>query len=326
MARCLTDSWYQPSAIRWLLSPLSGLYRLVVACRRLLYKHQILPVKRLPVPVIVVGNLTVGGSGKTPLVIELVKALQQQGWHPGIISRGYGGQSTTYPLILNDDTTPDTAGDEPVLIKRATACPVVVAPDRVAAGRTLYASANCDVIVADDGLQHYRLARDIEIVVIDGKRFFGNNYCLPAGPLREPLNRLEQTDFRVLHNARETGAYTMTTAIEQAINLRTSQKQSLSVFTGQSIHAVAGIGHPQRFFDALIAHGLNVIPHAFDDHHRYTTADLDFQDDKPVLMTEKDAVKCQDIARTHCWSVPLTAQLDAAFVKAVTDKLRTTYG
>lgn len=327
MARWLTDSWYQPSAIRWLLSPLSGLYRLVIGSRRLLYKHRVLPVKRLPVPVIVVGNLTVGGTGKTPLVIELVKTLQQQGWQPGVISRGYGGHTPSYPLVLTDDTTPDTAGDEPVLIKRATACPVVVAPDRVAAGQTLLASANCDVIVADDGLQHYRLARDIEIVVIDGKRFFGNRFCLPAGPLREPMNRLEEMDFRVLHNARQSGAFTMSTAIEQATNLQTSQTRPLTEFAGESVHAMAGIGHPQRFFDALTACGLSVIPHAFEDHHYYLADDLDFQDGHPVLMTEKDAVKCQDIAHTNCWSVPLTAQLDAAFVEAVTDKLRTSsYG
>lgn len=322
MSQWLTDSWYQPGLTRWLLAPLSGLYRLVTGGRRCLYKHKLLPVHQLPVPVIVVGNITVGGTGKTPLVIALVKALQEQGWHPGVISRGYGGQSDFYPLVLTTETSATVAGDEPVLIRHATDCPVVVAPDRVAAGQALLASANCDVIVADDGLQHYRLARDIEIVVIDGNRQFGNRCCLPAGPLREPLNRLNEIDFQVLHNANGVGRFTMSTQITEAINLQTSQRQPLTEFTGQTVHAIAGIGHPPRFFDALSAIGINVIPHAFADHHRYTTKDLDFKDGKPVLMTEKDAVKCQDIVQTHFWSVPLIAEVDTTLLDAVNDKLR----
>lgn len=326
MQKWLTDSWYHAGALRWVLAPLSGLYRLLTGIRRSLYKRMLLPVHRLPVPVIVVGNLTVGGTGKTPLVISLVRILQQQGWHPGVISRGYGGDSDVYPLLVTSETTALAAGDEPVLIKHATDCPVVVAPDRVAAGRALLASADCDVIIADDGLQHYRLARDIEIVVIDGYRRFGNAYCLPAGPLREPLSRLENVDFQVLHNAHEPDYFTMNTSIESAVNLQTSQTVPLTEFDEQTVHAVAGIGHPQRFFDALIDAGLTVIPHAFADHHRYTSNDLAFNDDAPVLMTEKDAVKCRQFRQSNYWAVPLTADVDTELLNAVTDKLGFTHG
>lgn len=326
MHKWLTDSWYRTTPLRWLLAPLSGLYRLVISLRRLLYQWRWLPVYQLPVPVIVVGNITVGGTGKTPLVIALVKALQQQGWQPGVISRGYGGQSADYPLMLNPETTAESAGDEPVLIKQATSCPVVVAPDRVAAGRALLASADCDVIVADDGLQHYRLDRDMEITVIDGGRRFGNQYCLPAGPLREPLGRLDQCDFQVIHNGRRAGTFNMITRITEAINLQTSATQPLSAFQGQFVHAVAAIGHPQRFFDALQAAGVMVIPHSFDDHHHYQATDLDFADNKPVLMTDKDAVKCRSFSQPHFWSVPLTAEVDSALLDAITDKLRSSHG
>lgn len=326
MQQWLNDSWYHAGPLRWLLAPLSGLYRLIIGIRRSLYKHALLPVHRLPVPVIVVGNLTVGGTGKTPLVISLVRFLQQQGWHPGVISRGYGGDSNVYPLLVTNETAAAAAGDEPVLIKHATDCPVVVAPDRVAAGQALLASADCDVIIADDGLQHYRLARDIEIVVIDGHRRLGNQYCLPAGPLREPMNRLQQTDFQVLHNADDPDYFTMNTSIESVVNLQTSQTVPLTELHEQTVHAVAGIGHPQRFFNALTDAGLTVIPHAFADHHRFTSNDLVFNDSYPVLMTEKDAVKCQRFRRSDYWAVPLTANVDTELLNAITDKLRFTHG
>lgn len=322
----LTTQWYQNTPVRWLLSPLSGLFRLVSACRKIAYQQDWLTRQKLPVPVIIVGNISVGGSGKTPFVIALVMALKKAGYHPGVISRGYGGKSPAYPLDVTAETAAVQSGDEPKLIAQRTACPVVVAPRRAEAGRFLLSHYNCDVIVSDDGLQHYALQRDIEIAIVDASRGLGNGYCLPAGPLREPKSRLQQVDFTVWHGPTAANKLTMQLQLDDAVNLQSGKKIALAAWRGQTVHAVAGIGHPQRFFSQLRQHGLNVVEHAFADHHVYLQHDLTFAEAYPILMTEKDAVKCRSFASADSWSVPATALIPEALLTAVRQKLRTYHG
>jgi tetraacyldisaccharide 4'-kinase len=270
-----------------------------------------------------VGNISVGGSGKTPFVIWLAQYLQKQGWHPGIISRGYGGKADHYPCSVQHDSLAAEVGDEPLLIHQRTQCPVVVAPDRVAAGQQLLAENYCNVIITDDGLQHYRLDRYMEIVIIDAKRGLGNQLCLPAGPLREPLSRLETVDFKIFHGESDSQRLTMQLQLQQAVQLKNNNHQkSLTEFAETPVYAVAGIGHPQRFFDQLQQLGLTIIPHAFADHHAYTEADFQFAKAYPILMTEKDAVKCLGFATENMWYVPAEAKLSPSLGPAIDKKLR----
>lgn len=322
----LTTQWYQETPIRWLLSPLSGGFRLVSHCRKIAYQRDWLKREKLSVPVIIVGNISVGGSGKTPFVIALVLALKQAGYHPGLISRGYGGHSLDYPLDVTPATDATRCGDEPKLIALRTACPVVIAPKRVEAGQYLLSHYDCDVIVSDDGLQHYALQRDIEIAIVDITRGLGNGYCLPAGPLREPKQRLKQVDFIVWHGPPQSDRFTMQLQLEEAVNMKSGINSPLSSWQGKTVHAVAGIGHPQRFFEQLRQQGLKVLEHVFADHYVYTQQDLAFADSHPILMTEKDAVKCLSFATTDSWSVPATAQISEDLFSAIRQKLRTYHG
>lgn len=317
----LTKRWYQPSPLRWFLAPLSGLFRLVTMLRRLAYQRGLVKSQSLPVPVIIIGNISVGGSGKTPLVLWLVQQLQQRGWRPGTISRGYGGKAANYPLTVTADTPASESGDEPKLLALRSGCPVVVAPDRVAAGRQLLAEFDCNIIISDDGLQHYRLARNLELLVVDARRGFGNGFCLPAGPLREPVSRLDQVDFVVWHGD-TLQPWSMQLALKDAVNLQDQRRQPLTDWQGQTVHAVAGIGDPQRFFAQLQSAGLQVITHAFPDHHIYSSADLRFTDKLPVLMTEKDAVKCQEFVSENYWSVPADAVLTDGLADAIGNLLK----
>jgi len=306
----LINSWYQPQPIRWLLSPLSALYRCIISIRHYGYRSGLLTQTSLAVPVIIVGNISVGGTGKTPTVIWLAKQLQQAGFRPGIISRGYGGQSEYYPLEVKSDSQASQVGDEPLLIHRQTACPMVVGPDRVAAGKMLLNTTDCNIVISDDGLQHYALQRDIEIVVVDSQRLFGNEYCLPAGPLREPLSRLHCVDFIIHNGGHESAQFTMSLIQGDAINLCDPKlSKSLASFQQQKLHAIAGIGNPQRFFQQLVGHGLTIESHAFADHHAFNADDLQFNDDQPILMTEKDAVKCQQFANKNMWYIPINAAI-----------------
>lgn len=319
----LSDSWYRLHPVRWLLLPLSLLYRLIAAVRRSAYQRNWLTRHKMRVPVIVVGNISVGGTGKTPFVLWLCRQLIQAGFKPGIISRGYGGKARHYPLDVSIETATTEAGDEPVLIARRSGCPVVVDPDRSRAAVHLLSQQDCDVIISDDGLQHYALDRDIEICLVDSQRRFGNKLCLPAGPLREPVSRLQSVDFVVYNGEITNPRYQMQLVAGQWINLADYEKQlPLTAFHQQEVHAVAGIGHPQRFFDLLCQHDIIVHPHAFDDHHDFTAADLDFPDDFPVLMTEKDAVKCQPFAQPHHWYLPVTARIDDSLAQAIVNKLK----
>ncbi|RDS80541.1 tetraacyldisaccharide 4'-kinase [Dyella monticola] len=311
----LHAGWYGQSRLPWWCYPLAALYGVVVAIRRTLYRLGWLRAVRLPCPVVVVGNITAGGTGKTPLTLAVVEALRERGFRPGVVSRGYGG-SQRQPTLLGDAPNPAEVGDEPCLM-RGRGVPVAIGRDRPAAAQLLL-DGGCDVVVADDGLQHYRLARDIEICVIDGERRFGNARLLPAGPLREPLGRLKQVGFRVCNGAAaQAGEVPMRLHGDHARALADGHERSIASFSGMRVHAVAAIGHPQRFFSDLAMQGIEVIPHPFPDHHAFTRDDLAYGDDLPVLMTEKDAVKCRAFAQPYWWSVPVKAQLPADFYAAL---------
>lgn len=310
LADTLQASWYGTRGAPIWTYPLAWLYGALTALRRALYRIGWLRSTRLAVPVVVVGNLTAGGTGKTPLTLALVEALAARGWRPGVVSRGYGGTQRE-PDLLGEQPDPARFGDEPCLI-RASGVPVAVGRDRPAAAALLL-QAGCDVVIADDGLQHYALARDVEICVIDGTRRFGNGRLLPAGPLREPLSRLRQVDFRVCNGAAGEGEYAMRLAGDVAVALVAGATRPLAGFAGEPVYAVAAIGHPDRFFDSLRTHGLEVRGHAFADHHAFVPEDLVFAGHAPLLMTDKDAIKCRRFARPGWWRVPVRAVLDPAF-------------
>ena len=306
--------WYTRSPWLVLLTPVSLLYRIAVWLRRLAYRAGLARSHRLAVPVIVVGNITVGGTGKTPLVAWLADYLQSQGYRPGIISRGYGGRASSWPQQVRPDSDPNIVGDEPVLLAGITGCPMAVAPNRVAAARALIGHSDCNVIISDDGLQHYALQRDLEIAVIDGIRRFGTGFSLPAGPMREPVKRLQEVDLVVVNGLGSGTEHPMRVILGEARNLIDSTlTRELSEFAGQMVHAVAGIGNPERFFQALQQAGMRLVCHAFPDHHRFTAADIEFGDGKPVLMTAKDAVKCRGFAAENAWHVSLKVEMSAEF-------------
>lgn len=317
------QAWYSKAAWLWLLAPLSGLFSLITALRRGLYRLGFKKVYRAPVPVIVVGNLTVGGNGKTPLVVWLVYWLRAQGYQPGVISRGYGGKSDSYPLLLTIETHAAQAGDEPVLIYRRTQCPVVVGPKRKEAA-ALLAQQGVDIIISDDGLQHYALARDIELIVIDGQRRFGNGQLLPMGPLREGVWRLKQADA-IINNGGpvKPGEYLMTLApgLLQPVSKNLSQN-AIAPQAGQRVHALAGIGHPPRFFNTLSQLGFELASQqALGDHQPVTLAQLTSLDADPLLITEKDAVKWPG-GHDNTWYLPVDAQLPAAFEQQLLTRLK----
>ena len=324
----LESYWYRKTAISTLLLPLSWLYRGLSQVRRAYYRQLNQRRSRPTVPVIVVGNITVGGTGKTPLVNWLADTLKAHGYKPGIVSRGYGGHSKSWPQFVSHDSDPTQVGDEPVLIAAHCRCPVVVDPQRNNAVQTLLNVSDCDVILSDDGLQHYALIRDIEIAVIDGDRRFGNGYCLPAGPLRESPGRLRQVDFVVTNGRARDSEVFMDLQGEYAVNLmEPANQRPLDYFSGSRIHAIAGIGNPNRFFEMLKRRGLDIDDHPFPDHFLFTAQDVEFQDSVPVLMTEKDAVKIKRFAKPNFWYVPIQAILEPSFADTLIATLkRTRYG
>jgi tetraacyldisaccharide 4'-kinase len=321
--------WYGRHPLGVILAPLSWLYCLVVQLRRLGYRKGWIASRRLPVPVVVVGNLTVGGTGKTPAVLKLAELLRARGWHPGIITRGYGGRGghgSVAPRLVPPDGEPADFGDEPVLLARRSGCPVVAGPDRVAAGALALSRGDVDILIADDGLQHYRLARDIEIAVIDGARGLGNGRCLPAGPLREPRSRLAEVDLVLTNGDGPDGAtgggYRMRLVPGEAVNLRDpAVSKPIADFLGRPVFAIAAIGNPERFFVMLRGMGLEVAGRAYPDHYPFAPTDLVDWPGGPVLMTEKDAVKCMPFAGEDHWFLPGQAELDRAFVEAFFLKL-----
>jgi tetraacyldisaccharide 4'-kinase len=306
----LNRIWYERAAPPWWLRPLSLCYGAAAGSRRYVYARRLRKSARVASPVVVVGNLSVGGTGKTPLVVWLVARLTDLGFRPGVVTRGYGGSSKNARLIDSFDN-PMVVGDESILLARRTGGPVAIGRDRPAASQLLI-NAGCDVVVSDDGLQHYALARDCEIVVIDGDRRFGNGWLLPAGPLREPESRLASVDAVVVNGGPELpgGALRMRLEAGSAVSVIGGTVRALHAFAGRSVHAVAGIGNPQRFFSMLRAYGIEVAGHPLPDHAQLQAADISFADERPVLMTEKDAVKCAGIAGPHHWYVPVSASFD----------------
>lgn len=313
----IADAWYRGAWWLWLLRPLELLFRLAALVRRSLYRLGVLQVYRPDRPVVVVGNITVGGTGKTPVVIALVEALQAAGLRPGVVSRGYGATGGQFPHRVSSSSSAADCGDEPLLIFRRTGCPCVVSPSRPDAVRALLAGAPVDVVISDDGLQHYALARDMEIAVIDARRGTGNGFCLPAGPLREPRSRLETVDF-VLFRGGDEPEVAVRYEQDGLVNMASGERRALTAdaFPGP-VHAVAGIGQPEQFFLSLRAAGLHIEPHAFPDHHAYSAADLSPLGDRPIIMTEKDAVKCAAIAGPHTWYLSISARLPDAVIRAV---------
>lgn len=313
----LARHWQRVTAVSLLLYPFSLVFRCVVALRRAAYSSGALRSIGVAVPVVIIGNVTVGGTGKTPLVLWLAALLSHHGMRPGIVSRGYGAAgSRPAPVLSSSD--PSRVGDEPVLLAQRSACPVWVGRDRVAAARALLAAhPQCDVILSDDGLQHYRLERDIEIAVVDGERGLGNGLLLPAGPLREPAARLRSVDAVVVHGGTrradaERHAYSMTLEGRDFHNLLDPHRVvQPGHFQHQRVHAIAGIGNPDRFFAHLAALGIEFQAHAFPDHHAFEPRDLAFEDADVVLMTEKDAVKCASFASGIHWALRVDARPDA---------------
>lgn len=314
MSSRIDSLWYQNSPLSVALAPLGWLYRATAVLRRAAYRLGVFSVGRVDAPVIVVGNISVGGTGKTPLVIWIAHFLKTNGLRPGIVSRGYRGRADKWPQQVRPDSDPIMVGDEPVLLAQATGCPVAADPDRLRAARTLLAHVECDVIISDDGLQHLALGRDVEIAVIDGTRRHGNGRCLPAGPLREPASRLDSVDLVVANGGGIPGEFDMRMAVGEAKHLREgSNRRPLESFKSGPVHAVCGIGAPERFFDTLERAGLTLIRHQFPDHHGYSATDIIFDDTHPVLMTEKDAVKCRRFADARHWCVPVRARVPKAF-------------
>lgn len=319
----IQSQWKKRGIYAWLLLPLSLLYCVVMSLRREAYESGLLKTHRIARPVIVVGNLSVGGTGKTPLVIWLANQLAIEGLRPAVISRGYGGRATNFPLVVYADSPAALAGDEPVLIARTLGCPVVIDPDRVAAANWLVERDLCDVIISDDGLQHLALGRDLELAVIASDRVAGNGFCLPSGPLREGPGRLKSIDLVISRkqNSVLTGHFMDLISGECARLDNPAMRLPLSAFWKSPVHAVAGIGNPDAFFDSLRVAGLEIIPHAFPDHYDYTPADISFTDDYPVLMTEKDAVKCTEFANRHCWAVTVSVEVDEGILETVMNKI-----
>jgi tetraacyldisaccharide 4'-kinase len=318
--------WYDAGrAPPWIARLLAAVYGAAVRLRIAAYAHGWLKRQRIGAPVVVVGNVVAGGSGKTPLVVAIVERLRAAGRTPGVATRGYGRDDPATPRWVDARSDPALCGDEPVLVARRTGAKVRADRDRVAAARALV-EAGCDVVVCDDGLQHYRLARDVEIEVIDARRGHGNGRLIPAGPLREPGTRAAACDFHVLNDPAGDaepafGQWRMQLRTGDALPLLGGRPLPLQAFAGRRVHAVAGIGDPERFFATLRALGIAVVPHAFPDHHRYTAEDFEFGSDLPVLMTERDAVKCAAFAGEQHYLVPVRAELPEAFWIALLDRL-----
>lgn len=312
--------WYGDSPVVWALVPLSWLYRTIITCNAYLVRLGVLRARRVPAPVIIVGNITVGGTGKTPLTIWLAKALKDRGYSPGIVSRGYRGKVGPVPVIASSASYTDIVGDEAILLASKSGCPVIVHPDRVAAAIKAI-EIGADVIIADDGLQHYRLARDVEIAVIDGHRGFGNGRLLPAGPLRELPSRLESVDKvlvhrkakeprEVLRRSSDTRPFHFDLRPVSIRRLDESERGNLADFAGRQVHAVAGIGNPERFFQLLESYGMIIKRHPLPDHATIAPRDITFGDDIAVVMTEKDAVKCRFPEAKKCWCIEVDVEFE----------------
>ncbi len=327
-AKDLEQAWYSRRWWPFFLWPLTALYLFLSFLRRCYFRTLGKP-KPLPVPVVVVGNISVGGTGKTPLIIALVKHLQARGRKPGVVSRGYGGKPPQWPFLVEGHSLAEHSGDEPLLISRACACPVAVDPNRYRAA-LLLVEQGVDIILSDDGLQHYALPRQFEIAVIDGKRGFGNGQCLPTGPLREGTGRLNRVDWCVLNGGElALNRPSIRMQLQPSHWQRLSDGEIIALDQLQApgpVKAIAGIGHPQRFFNTLVQLGVDHEGHAYPDHHPYSVADLDV--DATVLMTEKDAVKCAPLIpqlpeaqRQRLFALAVSAELPEEWLNEFFEKI-----
>jgi tetraacyldisaccharide 4'-kinase len=314
--------WQKKNFLAYLLWPLSFIYRIFIFVRRKFYQFHFLKINYLSIPVIVVGNITIGGTGKTPVVIALALFLKEKGWRPGIISRGYGGNTKHFPCLVHQNSNAREVGDEPILIAQHTGCPTIIDPDRSRGAKSLLKRSNCNIVISDDGLQHLSLGRDIEIVVVDGERRFGNNFCLPAGPLREPVSRLNSVDFVISKGTAQTNEFKLCLIPDYFYQLiQTKNKQSKEYFLGKKVHAVAGIGNPDQFFKALRKLDLNIIEHPFPDHYLFKPRDFNYGDDAIVIMTEKDAVKCVGFVDARLWCLRTKTALDNNFLNTIFNRI-----
>lgn len=313
----LLAAWYQGHPALGLLRPLEALYRRVVTRKRARFLSGESASYRAPVPVIVVGNITVGGTGKTPMILWLIEHCRSLGLKVGVVSRGYGAKPPHFPWRVQASQRAVQAGDEPLLIVQRTDVPLMIDPDRSRAVQALLAGEPLDLILCDDGMQHYRLARDLELVLIDAARGLGNGRCLPAGPLREPVERLDDVGA-VLHNGATVDpprGFAFGLRPSALVNLRTGERRPLEHFpAGQALHAVAGIGNPQRFFNTLQGLNWQPVPHPFADHAQFDAQSLAFEPPLPLVMTEKDAVKCRDFAGDDWWYLAVDAEPSPSFV------------
>ena len=321
--RFWTNAWYQKSTWLLLLVPLSWLFRAISRLRRIVLQWRF-QGQSYAMPVVVIGNISLGGSGKTPLIIALAKALSERGYSVGVVSRGYGGASAQYPLVVRPDTPVSQSGDEPLLVAKKLGCPVVVDPNRGRAVEKLVESFSCDLILSDDGLQHYRLHRDVEIAVVDGRRRFGNGYTLPAGPLRESPRRLKEVDFIIQNGGivepDDPGTYIVQLETSGLRRFGSSELIGFDQWVeSTNIHAVAAIGHPERFFESLRQMGFKVDSEPKNDHQTLTARDIGFDDDLPVVITAKDAVKYQDLVPDNLWVLEVEMALDNEFVSSLID-------
>ena len=315
--RGLVAAWYRADWWLWLLRPLELFFRSFAAVRRQCYRWGLLTRYQPETPVVIVGNITVGGTGKTAVVIALVEALQGMGVRAGVVSRGYGATASHYPYTVTDASAADECGDEPLLIYRRTRCPCVVDPARATAVASLVDSFDVDVVISDDGLQHYALARSMEIVVLDAERGVGNGFCLPAGPLREPASRLRSVDY-VLHRGGDDPMTGVRYQPDGLVNIRSGERRpACPESVGNRVNAVAGIGQPMQFFESLRLLGFEIEQHEFPDHHNFSPADLSGLPDRPIIMTEKDAVKCTEWAGDNAWYLSINVQVPNAVIQAV---------
>ncbi len=320
MRQWLPTQWYAKHSWIKALAPLSYLYRAIIFSRKKAYDLGVFRSQSFSVPVIVVGNITVGGTGKTPLVMSLARALQQAGMNPGIVSRGYKSKASHYPYLVQSTSLAHEVGDEALEMHLSTQIPVVIAADRRLAVKMLLENTATDVVLCDDGLQHYALQRSLEIGVIDGTRRFGNGWCLPAGPCREPLSRWQKLAVRVCHGVPHADEFAMQLTPVEFVNVRDPTiRLPITAFAHQSVQVVTGIGYPQRFINTLEKLDIIVNTRFFPDHHAYTEDDFSGFDAIPVIMTGKDAVKCRDFAKKNYWYLLVTADCDPQLLTLVRD-------
>jgi tetraacyldisaccharide 4'-kinase len=332
VAGWLERAWYGDKCPLALLGVVEWLFMRLARQRRAAYSRGEKAVYRARVPVIVVGNLSVGGTGKTPFTLWLLALLQSQGYKPGVVSRGYGAKAGHYPFEVKADSSAAEVGDEPLMLVQRSGCPLVVDPVRARAAARLLDLHDCDIIISDDGLQHYALGRDLEVAIVDATRGLGNGRCLPVGPLREPPSRLDEIDYVVVNGAQPGDAAGFQYAGSHSMMLQPGTLRrldgSVAPLAPQRVHAVAGIGNPQRFFDTLMQQGYQVIPHPFPDHRAFRARDLEFGDALPLLLTEKDAVKCRAFAAHNRYYLPVNARLSQAFTDDLLSRINilvTTY-